>query len=116
MDFLILIKNGCETLTATVAPSIDALGIHMVIALATTGLHGLRHTFLTRGRGAYGPLHIAVHSGARYHQNDDALRLPSGERCPYPLCPSGCSAKRKASVQRYGAKGSDKSGYTAPEH
>ena len=35
MDFLILIKNGCETLTATVAPSIDALGIHMVIALAT---------------------------------------------------------------------------------
>jgi hypothetical protein len=35
MDFLILIKNGCETLTATVAPSIDALGIHLVIALAT---------------------------------------------------------------------------------
>ena len=35
MDFLILIKNGCETLTTTVAPSIDALGIHMVIALAT---------------------------------------------------------------------------------
>jgi type IV secretory pathway VirB6-like protein len=35
MDFLILIKNGCETLTATVAPSIDALGIHMVVALAT---------------------------------------------------------------------------------
>jgi TrbL/VirB6 plasmid conjugal transfer protein len=35
MDFLILIKNGCETLTATVAPSIDALGIHMVLTLAT---------------------------------------------------------------------------------
>jgi hypothetical protein len=35
MDFLILIKNGCETLTATVAPSIDALGLHMVVALAT---------------------------------------------------------------------------------
>lgn len=35
MDFLILIKNGCETLTTTVAPSIDSLGIHMVIALAT---------------------------------------------------------------------------------
>ena len=35
MDFLILIKNGCETLTATVAPSIDAVGIHMVVALAT---------------------------------------------------------------------------------
>jgi TrbL/VirB6 plasmid conjugal transfer protein len=35
MDFLILIKNGCDTLTATVAPSIDALGVHMVIALAT---------------------------------------------------------------------------------
>ena len=35
MDFLILIKNGCDSLTATVAPSVDALGLHMVIALAT---------------------------------------------------------------------------------
>jgi hypothetical protein len=35
MDFLILIKNGCDNLTATVAPSIDALGLHMVISLAT---------------------------------------------------------------------------------
>jgi hypothetical protein len=35
MDFLILIKNGCDNLTATVAPSLDALGLHMVIALAT---------------------------------------------------------------------------------
>jgi hypothetical protein len=34
MDLLILIKNGCENLTATVAPSIDALGLHMVISLA----------------------------------------------------------------------------------
>ncbi len=35
MDFLILIKNGCDNLTATVAPSVDSLGLHMVIALAT---------------------------------------------------------------------------------
>jgi hypothetical protein len=35
MDFLILIKNGCDNLTATVAPSVDALGLHMVLALAT---------------------------------------------------------------------------------
>lgn len=35
MDFLILIKNGCESLTATVAPSVDALGLRMVLALAT---------------------------------------------------------------------------------
>ena len=35
MDFLILIKNGCDNLTATVAPSIDSLGIHMVLSLAT---------------------------------------------------------------------------------
>jgi len=35
MDFLILIKNGCDNLTATAAPSIDALGLRMVIALAT---------------------------------------------------------------------------------
>jgi hypothetical protein len=35
MDFLILIKNGCDTLTTTVAPSIDALGVHIVLALAT---------------------------------------------------------------------------------
>src|SRR6266496_262645 len=35
MDFLILIKNGCDNLTATVSPSLDTLGLHMVIALAT---------------------------------------------------------------------------------
>jgi hypothetical protein len=35
MDFLILIKNGCDCLTATVAPSFDSLGVHMVLALAT---------------------------------------------------------------------------------
>jgi hypothetical protein len=35
MDFLILIKNGCDSLTATVAPSVDALGLHMVLSLAT---------------------------------------------------------------------------------
>ena len=35
MDFLIVIKNGCENLTATVAPSVDAIGLHMVLSLAT---------------------------------------------------------------------------------
>lgn len=35
MDFLILIKNGCDNLTATVAPSVDALGVRMVLSLAT---------------------------------------------------------------------------------
>jgi len=35
MDFLILIKNGCDNLTATVAPSVDSLGLHIVISLAT---------------------------------------------------------------------------------
>jgi len=35
MDFLILIKNGCDNLTATVAPSVDSLGLRMVLALAT---------------------------------------------------------------------------------
>ena len=35
MDFLMLIKNGCDNLTATVAPSVDALGLHMVLSLAT---------------------------------------------------------------------------------
>ena len=34
MDFLILIKNGCENLTATVSPSIDSLGLHLVLSLA----------------------------------------------------------------------------------
>jgi hypothetical protein len=34
-DFLILIKNGCDNLTATAAPSMDALGLHMVLSLAT---------------------------------------------------------------------------------
>jgi len=35
MDFLILIKNGCDNLTATIAPSMDSIGLHMVISLAT---------------------------------------------------------------------------------
>ena len=35
MAFLMLIKNGCDNLTATAAPSVDALGLHMVLALAT---------------------------------------------------------------------------------
>jgi hypothetical protein len=35
MDFLILIKNGCESLTQTVAPSVDALGLRMILSLAT---------------------------------------------------------------------------------
>jgi hypothetical protein len=35
MDFLILIKNGCDNLTATAAPSLNALGLHMVLSLAT---------------------------------------------------------------------------------
>jgi hypothetical protein len=35
MDVLILIKNGCDNLTATVAPSVDAIGLHMVLSLAT---------------------------------------------------------------------------------
>ena len=34
MDFLILIKNGCDNLTATVSPSIDTLGLHLVLSLA----------------------------------------------------------------------------------
>jgi TrbL/VirB6 plasmid conjugal transfer protein len=35
MNFLILIKNGCDNLTATASPSVDALGLHMVVAMAT---------------------------------------------------------------------------------
>ena len=35
MDFLILIKNGCDNLTATADPSLDSLGLHMVLSLAT---------------------------------------------------------------------------------
>ena len=35
MDLLIYIKNGCEQLTATASPSVDAIGLHMVLALAT---------------------------------------------------------------------------------
>ncbi len=35
MHFLIFIKNGCDSLTATASPSVDALGLHMVLALAT---------------------------------------------------------------------------------
>jgi hypothetical protein len=29
------LKNGCDNLTATAAPSVDSLGLHMVLSLAT---------------------------------------------------------------------------------
>lgn len=35
MEILKYIADGCDALTATVSPSVDALGLHMVIALAT---------------------------------------------------------------------------------
>ena len=35
MEILKYIADGCDALTATASPSIDALGLHMVIALAT---------------------------------------------------------------------------------
>src|SRR5487761_1330527 len=35
MEILKYIADGCDALTATVTPSVDALGLHMVIALAT---------------------------------------------------------------------------------
>jgi hypothetical protein len=35
VDLLILIKNGCDSLTATASPSLDSLGLRMVISLAT---------------------------------------------------------------------------------
>ena len=41
MDFLILIKNGCDNLTATVSPSVDALGVHMVSHLRRSCWSGL---------------------------------------------------------------------------
>lgn len=35
MEILKYIADGCDALTATISPSVDALGLHMVIALAT---------------------------------------------------------------------------------
>ena len=35
MEILKYIADGCDALTATVSPSVDALGLHMVIAMAT---------------------------------------------------------------------------------
>ena len=35
MEILKYIADGCDALTATASPSVDALGLHMVIALAT---------------------------------------------------------------------------------
>jgi hypothetical protein len=53
MDFLILIKNGCDNLTATVGPSVDALGLHMVLALATIMLvwFGVQEAFASAQGG-----------------------------------------------------------------
>ena len=62
MDFLILIKNGCDNLTATVSPSVDALGLHMVIALATIMLvwFGVQEA-LASAQGGAGLQHTEVH-------------------------------------------------------
>jgi hypothetical protein len=38
VDLLILIKNGCDSLTATASPSLDSLGLRLVISLATVML------------------------------------------------------------------------------
>lgn len=38
MDFLILIKNGCDHFTATAATSLDSLSLRMVLSLATITL------------------------------------------------------------------------------
>ena len=35
MDFLIVIKDGCDKLTSTMGPSVDSIGLHMLISLAT---------------------------------------------------------------------------------
>ncbi len=35
MDFLMTIRNGCDSVTSMAAPSIDSLGLRMVLALAT---------------------------------------------------------------------------------
>jgi type IV secretory pathway VirB6-like protein len=35
MDILIWITQACDTLTSTVAPSVDAMGVHICVALAT---------------------------------------------------------------------------------
>jgi len=53
MDFLILIKNGCDNLTATAAPSLDALGLHMVLSLATIMLvwFGVQEAFASAQGG-----------------------------------------------------------------
>ncbi len=53
MDFLILIKNGCDNLTATAAPSLDALGLHMVLSLATIMLvwFGVQEAFASTQGG-----------------------------------------------------------------
>ena len=54
MDFLILIKNGCDNLTATVSPSIDSLGLRMVVGLATIMLvwFGLQEALASAQGGA----------------------------------------------------------------
>jgi hypothetical protein len=53
MDFLILIKNGCDNLTATVSPSVDSLGLHMVLSLATIMLvwFGVQEAFASAQGG-----------------------------------------------------------------
>jgi hypothetical protein len=51
----------------------------------------------------HGPVHIAVHGGPRYHQ-DDALRPSSGERRPHTLCPASGSSQWEASGEKRGAK------------
>jgi hypothetical protein len=55
MEILKYIADGCDALTATVSPTVDTLGLHMVIALATIMMvwFGLQET-LASSQGGLG--------------------------------------------------------------
>ena len=50
MDLLHWITQACSSLTSTVAPSVDAMGVHICVALATIMLvwFGVRRRLLRR--------------------------------------------------------------------
>lgn len=78
------------------------------------GLHGLRHTFLTEAGEHTDPFTLQYTAG---HDNiKTTMRYVHPQANAVLLCPAGSTPTRQACGQRFGAKSSDKNGYTAEEH
>ena len=79
MGLFEIISQGCQSLAATTAPSISAMGIHIVIALATMMLvwFGVQEALASAQGGAgfnIGQVHQPLHAAYLRLRNGELLR------------------------------------------